>query len=102
MHEDLELVYRCVHNVSNIANSTSTTGKEHSRVHPREEGGLKGTLPHWPVYFYDDDYRERKYQSLRHELVADEISRKAYVKGRQEAELARRAKLLQNSKLLAY
>lgn len=97
MHEDLELVSRCIHNVSNAENSTSTVGL--NRVHLRVEGGLLASPPYWPVYFHDDDYRRRKYESLRHELLADEITRQAYMKGRQEAEMARRANLLKNSKL---
>lgn len=98
LHEDLELVYRCVHNMTNADNTTSTK-VDPERIHQREEGGLLGTKPHWPVYFHDDDYRARKYQSLYDELIADEIQRQAYIKGRQEAELARRANIIKNSKL---
>ena len=97
MHQDLELVSRCIHNVSNAEITTSAVGR--NRVHLRVEGGLMASPPYWPVYFHDDDYRRRKYESLRHELLADEISRQAYTKERQEAEVARRANLLKNFKL---
>ena len=100
LDQDLELVYKCLHNISNTDNSTVTA--RFSKLHEREEGGIQGTLLPWPVYFYDENYRERKHKSLRKELEADEISRKAYVKGQEQAELARRAQLLKNSKILPY
>ena len=100
LHSDLELVSRCVHN---MANSEPTRAKtNHAIFWHREEGGLNGTLPYWPVYFHDADYRERKAQALREAFLADEASLDAYVKSRQVAELARRAKLLKNSKILKY
>ncbi|CAB9506166.1 expressed unknown protein [Seminavis robusta] len=101
LNEDLELVYRCLYNMSN-ADNTTTKAKIIERRHTREEGGLESTLPNWPVYFHDKDYRRRKYKSLLEGYEADEKARQAYVKGREEAELARRAILLKDSKILSF
>jgi len=75
IHEDLELVARCVHNVSNDEGPMSSV--KHNQRHQVEEAGLQGTPLFWPVYFFDDDYRERKRHSLRQEFLEDEVARQA-------------------------
>jgi hypothetical protein len=92
IHGDLEIVVRCAFNLPNNRNGT--------KIRERHNDGLKGTLKPWPIYFYDDDYRRRKGESLRNEVTADEAVRQAYAKERGAEELQRRAALLKNSRII--
>ena len=94
IHEDLELVVRCAHNLSTKRNGT--------KIRERVNEGLIGTPKPWPIYFHDEDYRKRKAKSLRDEVIADEAVRQAFNKDREAKELERRAKLLKNSKALSF
>ena len=96
LHEDLELVYRCLHNMSN--NDTTTSTENYNKLYQKEEGGLSSTLPPWPIYFHDDVYRERKLQYLLDEYQVDEVARQAYRKDAEAKFLQRMAMLIDRAK----
>jgi hypothetical protein len=99
LHADLELVYRCLHNMSNSDNTAATA--QYEKLHQLEEGGLSSTLGPWPVYFNDAVYRERKLQSLQDEYESDEIARQAYRKNAEAAFLTRMDELIKRAKDLS-
>jgi hypothetical protein len=60
LQEDLTMMYRCV------------TGKEVQTDYWHEPGGFASMRPFQPLYFYDDDYRQRRHEHVRQLTLADD------------------------------
>jgi len=69
IEDDLKLTYRCALNLTDAPNTDSFPQKQRYK---REVGGLQAGLPPWPIYFMDEEYRERKHKLIQQRVVEDE------------------------------
>ena len=74
--DDLKMLVRCVRNWTDapISNNGKTAVTE-TQQWQREVGGLEATLPPWPIYFMDPDYRLRKHMEIQQKVKQDEARR---------------------------
>lgn len=75
MHDDLKLLVRCVLNQTDAPKGKNLPKKIETQNHQRHVGGMKASLPPWPIYFQDSDYRRRKHNLIQKLVMEDEGQR---------------------------
>lgn len=70
------MLVRCARNWTDAPVETNgKTAVTETQRWQREIGGLEATLPPWPIYFMDPDYRLRKHAEIGEKVKQDEERR---------------------------
>ena len=65
MSNDLLMMYNCIMNITDNMNPEEQKWR-------RIVGGYNATLPYYPIYFQDTDYRSRRHLHVKEQVVIDD------------------------------